>query len=61
MNGWPRAIVVQHPRSARSRHGRRCADRKSTQVVRKRKRKIVEERGSLEKLVGGVMYLLRRS
>lgn len=43
------------------RHGSRCDTRKRTHVATKRKRKIVEERGSFEKLVGGVTVLMTRS
>lgn len=54
-------MVVQQPMSVMKRQGRRCDTKNRRQVAIKRKTKIVEERGSLEKLVGGVTVLMTRS
>lgn len=54
-------MPVQQPTSAIKRHGRNWANKKSAPAAKKRNRKMVEESASLEKFVGGVMYLLRRS
>ena len=54
-------MAAQQDKSAMSRHGSRCADKNSAPAARNRNRKMVDDNGSLEKLVGGVMYLTRRS
>ena len=52
--GWPRAITVQPDTRAIKRHRSRCDVRNSMHAKVNRKRKIADERGSFEKLVGGV-------
>ena len=52
--------VQQHIRAI-NRQGMRCDTMKSRQAVTKRKRKIVDDKGSFEKLVGGVSLLKTRS
>lgn len=54
-------MPVQQVTRAMKRQGRRCEIRKRRQVAMNRKRKTVEERGSLEKLVGGVTVFKTRS
>lgn len=54
-------MAVQHVMRARNRQGRRWDVMKRRHDVTKRKRNIVEERGSLEKFVGGVIILRIRS
>ncbi len=54
-------MPVQHVTRPTNRQGSRCEDMKSKQVATKRKRKIVDERGSFEKFVGGVTFLRTRS
>ena len=59
--GWPSAIATQPDTRAMKRHGRRCEVKNKIQVATKRKRKMVEESGSLEKLVGGARAAIRAS
>ncbi len=50
-------IDAQQKKRDMRRHGRRWEAMKSVQLETKRKRKIVDDRASLEKFVGGVMIL----
>ena len=54
-------MVVQDANRAIRRQGRRWEIMKSRQPVRNKKRKIVEDSGSLEKFVGGVISLRKAS
>ncbi len=55
MLGWPREVAVQPRNKKMRRQGRRWEAMKRMRERKKVARKMVDDRGSLEKLVGGVM------
>ena len=54
-------MPVQQTIRAIKRHGSRCDVIKRRQVAMKRKRKIVDDSGSLEKFIGGATVLRIKS
>ena len=57
MKGWPSNVMVQPIIRKISFHGKRCEAMNMKTAVVNRNRKMVLERGSLEKFVGGVRML----
>ena len=53
--GWPKAIAVHPDIRVMKRHGSRCEIKNRRQAVTKSMRNTVEDKGSLEKFVIGVI------